>query len=431
VQYSIFDDFDTYKYIALIFFGILFLKVAFLFTMITLLKLFNNLKKVKEIPLSRHLVVLQFMGAFILVNLAILFHNQLKFMLSKDLGYNKDNVLFVEKFTMGSGPNSLTLDHLEAFKGELAKHSLIQNISLSSLTPGYYHHSNQRAWLNASDKVFSNTIWIDKDYVNGYGLKLIAGRNISGANANEVLINETLMRSLGVTDASEIVGKPLYIDESMAHHMVPGAKEIVGVLKDYNQEPLSKAVAPTKYHYVDANRGYYSIKYSGNDHTDMLNYTKKTFNKFFPEDEFNYSFLDQFINAQYNSDIQFKELINITTLLSIVIASLGIFGLITYSLEVHRKASAIRMILGSSIFGLFSFFIRSYLIYFVIVIVLAMPLTILLASNVISNYAYHIEVNYFLFLIPALPIFGVILFIIGVQVMRAGSESPIKALRTE
>jgi len=399
--------------------------------MITLLKLFNNLKKVKEIPLSKHLVILQFMGAFILVNLAILFNNQLKFMLSKDLGYNKENVLVIEKFTTGSGPNSLTLDHLEAFKGELAKHSAIQNVSLSSLTPGYFHHSNQRTWLNASDKVFSNTIWIDKDYVRAYDLKIIAGRNISNTNANEVLINETLMNALGVTVASEMIGKPLYIDESMAHHMPPGAKEVVGVLKDYNQEPLSKAVAPTKYHYVDANKGYYTIRYAGSNHTDMLKHTKRVFEKFFPGDEFNYSFLDQFINKQYNSDIQFKELINITTFLSVVIASLGIFGLITYSLEVHRKASAIRMILGSSIYGLFSFFMRSYVAYFAIVIILAMPLTVLLANNVISNYAYHVEINYFLFLIPALPIFGVILFIIGIQVLRAGSQNPIKALKTE
>ncbi len=431
LAYSIFDEPATYLFLAAIFLGILLLKVVFLFVVGTALRLFRNDTRNKEVPLSKYLVILQYMGAFILVNLTIVLQNQLKYMLAKDLGYSKEQVFVIRKYTMGSGANSLELPTLGAFKDELLKNKDVKSVCLSSAVPGLYHHSNQRTWLMGGGKVHSNTIWIDKDYVDVYGLKLLAGRPLTRGDQGNVLINKALMKAFGVDNPQAMIGKSIYIDEVMAHHMPPGAKVVVGVLDDYHQEPLNKSIEPTKFHFVDMNRGFYSVRMQSDNYQVTLDYTKQVFEKFFPGDAFNHFFLDEFIDRQYRGDIQFKELINIASLLSLLIASLGIMGLITYSVQVHRKGIAIRRILGSSTMNIFVVFLRKYLIYFALAICLSFPIVIFLSNRILNSYAYRIQFHKMLLLVPALPILAVILAIIGMQVLRATVENPVRSLRAD
>ena len=430
-EYSIFIHWQTYVYIFVFFIGLLVVKVFFLFLISVILKLFDTQKRSKEVALSKYLVVLQYMGAFILASLTIIISQQLKYMMSKDLGYKSESILVIRKYTMGSGLSSLDLSYLETFKTELLRLKNINKVCLSSVVPGYYHHSNQRTWMNANDQVQSNTIWIDKDYADVYGLKFLAGKALSDPERNEVVINKTLMNELGVKDAADMVGKQIYIDDVAAHHIAPGAKTVVGVLDNYYQEPLNRSIAPVKYHYEDANRGYYSIKYHGSDPDQVVKNVKEVFTKFYPGDEFQYFFLDDFMNQQYKSDIQFKQLTNLSAYLSLLIASMGILGLITYSVQVHRKSIAIRKVLGGDIFHIFSVFARKYLIYFGWAIVLAVPLIIIFSNIILNNYAYHTRIQYTLLLIPVFLILAAIVIIICFQVVRATRENPIKSLKAD
>jgi putative ABC transport system permease protein len=432
MEFSIFSSLYTYTYLAGVFLAVFLLKVILLYVIGSVMKLFYvRNRRSREVPLSKQLVILQFMGAFILVNITIILQGQLRFMLSKDLGYSRDNILTLEKYTSASGPKSASLDYLETFKNELKKFNAIQSVTLSSITPGYYHHSNQRAWLNPNEKISSNTIWIDRDYANVYGLKLLAGQSFTKPTNDEVMINEALMNAMGVKDPQSLIGKYLYIDDVMSHHISPGGKKIIGIFKNYYQEPLNKSIAPTKYHYADINRGYTSIRYNGNNHQAVLAYVRNTFQKFFPDDVFKPAFLNEFLDTQYKSDIQFKELINITTLLSLLIAGLGILGLVNYSIEVNRKATAVRRVLGSSIFNIIAFFLRKYLIFFAVAIVFSFPLTIFLVREMLNNYAYRIEVNYLFLFLTSLPILSIILLIVSLQVLKVGKERPIIALKAE
>lgn len=429
-EYSVFNEPKTFVYIGILFFSILLFKAVLLYSVSTFLKFFSLRQKSKEVPFSRYLVVGQYMGAFILLNLTFFIHQQLDFLLSKDLGYNQKQVLVVKKYTMGSGNNSLTLENLESFKDELRRNGAVKSVSLSSIIPGSYHHSNQRAWMSTDAKLNPNTIWIDKDYLEVYGIELLAGTNISEVNPNSILINKELMEELGFTNPEDIIGESLYIDDVMSHHMEPGAKTISGVVGDYYQEPLSKAISATKYHYEDANRGYYSIQVFTDDYPSVLAHVEGVFNKFYPEDNFEFFFLDDHIESQYHSDIQFKELINITSLLSLIIATLGIFGLISHSVEIHRKSTAIRMVLGSNVGNIFMVFLRKYLIYYGIAVVLSLPVAYLLVQKVLSNYAYRINLNLFWLIVPAFPILALILVIVGSQVIKAAFKNPIGALRS-
>jgi putative ABC transport system permease protein len=397
----------------------------------TFLKLFQANRKSREVPFARYLVVLQFMGAFILVNVALVLHRQLYYMLHKDLGYSASNILNIEKYTQASGPSSTTLEHLGAFKHELLKNSYIKSVCLSSVTPGYYHHSNQVAWLDPAHKVETNTIWVDKDYTSVYGIKVLAGRVVDDPNKDEMMINESLMHAVGINNPDSIVGRDLYIDEAMMHHFKPGATKVVGVIKDFCQEPLTNSIAPAKFHAEDQNRGHYSIKFAPGHQEEVRAYAEKVFQEFYPKDRFNYTYLSDFLARQYKSDIQFEELMNITTGLSLIIACLGILGLISYSVEVQRKATAVRKILGSSTRNLMFLFLKKYLIYYSIAVLISFPLSILLVKSVLDNYAYQTGISYLVMLFPALAILVLISIIIGTQVLNASRENPVVALKAE
>jgi putative ABC transport system permease protein len=397
--------------------------------MVILMRIFA--KKRNEIPFGRPLVVLQYIVTFILINVTIYLRQQVDFMLNKDLGYTKDHVLFIKRYEMGSGLNSLSISHLNAFENEVMKHKDIVNVGLSSITPGCYHHSNQNIWVNAGEKINSNTIYIDRNYVGVYGLKLLAGRNLTEQDGDKVLINKALMHALGYKDPQQVVNQAIYIDDAISHHVAPGKKIVAGVLDDYFQEPLNKVVAPAKYHYSEISKGRFSVRFRGENHEEVVAYVRKVFNKFYPGDAFNYAFLDGFLMSQYEADIQFKELITLTSFLSLLLASLAILGLILYSVEVSKKSIAIRKVLGSSNLSIYMLFLKNYLINFALAIAVAIPLTYFLVKEMLSDYAYRIEINGFYTLVPALLILGLIFLIIGIQVSIRTKQDPIRALRQQ
>ncbi|HYC29424.1 MAG TPA: ABC transporter permease, partial [Chitinophagaceae bacterium] len=372
---------------------------------------------------------------FILIGGTLLLGRQINFFLDKDLGFDKDNMLIIRKYTMASGLESIDLSYLEAFKTELRKSHDIENVSLSTLTPGFFYNTSQRVWVNEYRTFQANSIYVDKDYKDVYKLKLLAGRFFTDNYKNEtnnVVVNRKMMSMLGFDNPSAAVGQTMFVDEESANHIIPGPKKIIGVIEDFYQEPLTNGIAPIKFHLFDTNRGFYAIRLrKGADPQKAVSYVKGVFTKFYPKDNLDYYFLDDFLKEQYKSDSQIKKIMQIYTYTSILIAYLGLLAFSVYLIKVRKKSIAMRKVLGASTTNVTMLLLREYVRVLIISFIIAIPLAWFIVTKLFQNYTYRIGIGWSAFLITSLVLTIVVIGTIATQALKATVENPVKALRPE
>ncbi|TRX53355.1 FtsX-like permease family protein [Fulvivirga sp. M361] len=407
-----------------------------IFSMKLIMKKNENLSSNKRNALLRKILMnTQIAVSFILISSTLLLDRQIDFFLKTDLGFEKDNVMVIRKYTMASGYETVEINYLDAFKDEIRKSPDIENICLSTITPGFFYNNSQAVWRNSDDKFYANNIFTDQDYVDVYGLKLLAGRFFSDNRENEkenVVINRKLMELLGYEEPQDAIGNSLYVDDVNAHYVTPGGHQIIGVLEDYNQEPLSNGVAPIKYHLFPMNRGFYSIKIKkGADIERSIASVREVFQKYYPKDELDYNFLDDFITSQYKIEQQIKKIMQIYTYTSILIAYLGLLAFSVFLIHQKKKSIAIRKVLGSTISNVTALLVREYAYLLMVSFAMAIPLAYWVMSEILQNYSNKIPIGWSDFVITSALIVIVVISTITYQALKATLENPIKALKYE
>ncbi|MBC7828347.1 MAG: ABC transporter permease [Chitinophagaceae bacterium] len=434
ISFSLLSDGKFWLALSVIFIGGTFLSglypafVLSSFKPIEVLK--GKLVKTKHGSLLRQsLVIIQFAASVALMVGTYSVYSQLQYMQKQDLGVQIDQTLVLR------GPNvtdSTYEDKLNAFKTALLRVPSIRKVSASTEVPGHKVGWNAGGIrLVGSDPGKSNQyriIGIDYDFIESYGLKILKGRNFSeqyGTDPNAVIFNEAAVKLMGFTRLEDALNKRI--------EFWGDTYTIIGVVTNHHQESLRAAYDAHIFRLIPDSDNYYSIKLQQADisWTGIIKIAEINWTKFFPGNPFEYFFLDEHFQEQYKADRQFGKTFGLFAVLAIVVACLGLFGLASFVTTQRTKEIGIRKISGASIPNILLLLTKDFLNPILISFVIATPITYYLLRQWLENYAFKININPWMFIIPALIILSIALITVSMKAIKAATANPVKSLRTE
>ncbi|MEJ7646790.1 MAG: ABC transporter permease [Chryseolinea sp.] len=383
---------------------------------------------VKGIYLRQGLVTIQFVSCIVLIIGTFVVYSQIRFMRNTPSGVDMEQILVI---TGPSATDSTYFSKLKTFCQSLLLYSDVKDVSVSSDVPGHHvRNSNGNARLVGQDVKSGNmyqAIMTDENFIRTYGLSLIDGRNFSG-NLNDqwntAIVNETAMKLLGITDPVKIIGQSM--------HLWSDTPQIIGVIKDYHQESLKQPVKPLVLVYDTEVTDFYSIKIkTTSSFKKIINVAEGKFRETFPGNPFEYFFLDEHYDAQYHSDQRFGKAIGLLTLLGVLIACLGLFGLSSYLVSQRTKEIGIRKVLGATVRQIIVLVSREFILTIIIANIIAWPIAYFFLEDWLNGFAYRIDIGLLMFLIPGACILLIAFLTVATQSVKAANTDPVKNLRTE
>lgn len=372
--------------------------------------------------LRQSLVVLQFSISVLLIIGTIVIMNQMHYIKSKSLGYDK-----VQTITVSIDNNDI-YDHRRQFKDELQNSGVVSSVSLMSGQPGGFFDTHTFTAEGQHDVFRSRTEFADFEYVKTLGLKIIAGRDFSAQfatdTANAVLLNRTAAKELGYTP-QQALGKWI---RNNGRDDKP--RTIVGVVEDFNFLSLKEnmdalVIAPND------DRRVVVIKLKPGNIPAALASIKEIYAKVAPVYPFEYSFLDQQFNTTYKNDIRQQAMLSIFSGLAIFIACLGLFGLASFTAAKRTKEIGVRKVLGSSVPNILLLLSKDMLKPVLLATVIAMPVGYYCMNKWLQNFAYRTTLHWWIFVLAAVLTFLIALFTISFKSLKAALANPVKSLRNE
>ncbi len=381
-----------------------------------------NTSKVGSISLRRALVVLQFAFSQILIIATIIAINQMNYIKSTDLGFNKEAVLILHGNT-----DSITRARQQSFKEVLLARSDVKEVTFSFDAP-----SSDNSWQSnfafdiMEDRQFDiNLKYGDADYFKTYGLQLAAGRFYEASDTTRVyVVNETLLKRTGFKKAEEAIGKMLRLGGSPP-------RPVVGVVKDFKMQSLREEIPPLV---ILQNKRWYAtagIKLSSSNLLRSKEEIGKLWDKFYPEYVYNSNFFEDSINDFYLQDQRLTLLYKVYAILAIFISCLGLYGLISFMVVQKTKEVGIRKALGASIPSILYLFSKEFTILILIAFLLAAPAAWYLMSLWLQDFHFRIPISIAVFAVALVVSILIAWVTVGYKSIKAALVNPVKSLRTE
>jgi putative ABC transport system permease protein len=378
------------------------------------------------------LMVTQFVISAGLLVAVLLISEQVTFLRNKNLGFDKDNVVNVP-VPFGKHQKLGTL---------LGGISQVKDFSFATATPtAEGHWSSIMTKTNGDDPHRHDVTMLlaDDHFAPMYGLELLSGRFNQPSDTNYIsrtvpekdqvmkcVVNETLVRTLGFTSNDDAIGKRFWVG------MNNGKTEIVGVVKDFNTTSLHQAISPTMIFSMPGAYGQVGIKiHAGTDLSPALAAIEKQWKKAFPEGVFEYSFLDQQINAYYNVETRLHTLFQIFAGLAMLISCLGLWGLASFAAQQRTKEIGIRKVLGASARMIVVLLSKDFVIMVVVALGIACPISYILMNSWLMKFAFHVDIGMKVFVLAGLSSLLVALITVSFQAIRAAIGNPVESLRSE
>ena len=378
--------------------------------------------------LRKGLVVFQFTASLFLLIGTLAVYQQIQYMRKQSLGITIDQTLVVRPPMVVT--DSTYTQNMSAFKETLNQQTGIKGVTISTSIPGQAVDWNAGGIkLVGTDEATQKqyrVIGVDHDYMNQYGIKLVAGRYFSkdfGTDDSAVIFNKKGFEQLGLNKPEDAVGKRIDFWGSRY--------TIVGVAENFHQQSLRESFEPLIFRLIPGIRGYLSIKVPAANASETITLVKSNWNKFFPGNTFEYFFLDDHFDQQYKADQRFGQVFGLFTLLAILVACLGLFGLASFTTIQRTKEIGIRKVLGASVLRILKLLYQEFALLLVIAFVIAVPLAWLTIVNWLQGYAFRIDIHWSYFLIPFIAILVVALLTVSFQSIKAAIANPVKSLRTE
>ncbi len=373
------------------------------------------------------LVVFQFAISVFLIVSTLVVYQQLKYIQNKDLGFSKDQVLIVnDVYNAGSKMNS--------FKEQVKQLAYVKNTSLSSYFPtpstrGDNAFSPQEDGGN-SEKTVSMQFWgVDADYVSTIGLELIAGRDFENGRSSDstaILVNERALSIMGLSP-NEALGKkyaPIVGEENPVYYT------IIGVLKDFHFNSLREGIEALSLH-MGARASAMAVKLEAGDFAQSIAGVEKVWNTVAPGQPFDYYFMEDSFSDTFRNEQRLSNIFIVFTMLSILIACLGLFGLAAFNAEKRTKEIGVRKVLGASVGQITFALITDFLKLVGIAIVVSLPIGWYAMHKWLEDFSYRIEIGWWVFVLAALLAVGISILTVSYQSIRAAIVNPVKSLRTE
>ena len=374
--------------------------------------------------LRKVLVVTQFAVSIAMLICTWVVYDQLQYLRDKDLGFEQDQVLTV---TM---PDSTIRANYSVLYNRLKSNTNVLEVANSSARPGSGLGKNLMN-VDGPEGVVERGIdqyRADYDFVETMGMKIVEGRNFSRdfpTDTAAALVNEAMVARMQWDDP---VGKRFsFIGDEDG----PGPTfTVVGVVQDYHQQSLYSPIEPLAIFFGDGNY-FLNIKIAPQEVASTLSYIENTWNEVNPGKPFSYDFLDQDFQSQYEADEKRGQIFTVFSLLTVVIACLGLLGLAAYTTEQRAKEISIRKVVGASISNIISLIYRDFLILIALATLIAFPLAYLFMDGWLQTFAYQTEIKWITFVASALLTLVVTMSAISFHTLRAAMSNPVDSLKSE
>ncbi len=398
-------------------------------------KVLKNMKQVGtgNLPwLRQALVVVQFALSALLIVSTIIVFKQTRFMNDKDLGFNKEQVIYFQ--IRGNVERNL-----ETFKSELKR-----SPNILAVTSGYGLPGDQFAGdgiivpSKGRDVEHSAKVFIgDYDYVKTLGLRIIAGRDFSRDMPTDekeaFIINETAVKELGFDKPEKAIGQPLHWEEwAPADSLQPVKKgNVIGVVQDFHYKSLHEKVTTSVIQIYPQVTFKVAAKLNTADIKNTIAYISATWNKFSPGYPLDYRFMDETYGTMYENEEKLSSLLWIFTIMAIVVGCMGLFALAAFSAEQRTKEIGIRKVLGASVLNIMLLLSKSFLVLVLIASLIAFPIAGWAMNNWLQDFPYRVSISWWVFGLAVIAAVAIAFITVSFQSIRAATTNPVKSLRTE
>ena len=398
-----------------------------------------KLQNKSGLSLRKGLVIFQFTVSIVMIIGTIVLFMQVHYLNNTNLGFNKDLLVVIDVNTGKARTN------FEAVKDEMAKIPTVKNVSVTSRVPGEWKSFRTIKIKNmgsTDEPKVAYMIGADKDFLKTYEIQLLKGRNFdTRADSSAIIINETAAKMFGVTEpAGQIVEIPAMSRNGdgtftpLNPENTPFKPGVIGFVKDFHFQSLRDKIEPlvlcynqNPIHVID----YYSARIAATNIKGTLEKLKEVMVKNDKDDPFEYHFLNDQLALFYIEDERRQTILIWAALATIFIACLGLFGLATYSAEQRVNEIGVRKVLGATVFNLASLLSKDFLKLVFIANGIAFPVAWWAASKWLQEYAYHIDVHWWVFVMAGISACVIALLTVSYQAIKAAIANPVKSLRTE
>ncbi|WP_236978352.1 ABC transporter permease [Membranihabitans maritimus] len=378
--------------------------------------LYNKLKQIGQNVVGRGLIVFQFsLGIFLLI-VAIVFHSQMDYVRTKDLGYNPAQIIT----TRISGNRDYAAIG-NVLKDELSREPAIMSIS-------YIRNQSSGGVMVNNKRIESSFKSVDDNYLPDVEIPLLVGRNFSPDFAtdltNSVIVNETFVNASNLSDP---VGKSI---ELIEYEGKP-TKTIIGVVKDFHFGSLRESIKPMVISMAQVPYGDILIKFQKSKQREAINELEMVYKAIMPNAVFKYDFLDELNAKQYRQELRWQKLVDIATLLAIIICCIGLLGMVHLSINQRIKEIGIRKLLGASVTSIVALLSKDFIRLVLIAIVIATPIAWYAMNRWLQGFAYRIDLQWWIFAAAGVVAVVIAMITVSGQSLRAAMADPVNSLRNE
>ena len=384
------------------------------------------------ILLRKGLVVVQFVASVLLIVGTMTIYQQLRHMLNSDIGMNINEVMVVERPGIAPRDRKAFDSSVDVFRSEVEKHPDIQSVSASVTIPGkqreYKAPAKKYGASDADIKVLRFNS-MDYNFLEVFEMEMLAGRAFSKEHVSDqdtsVIISESASKLLGFEKPEDAIGQTLALVDFGWNPI------IVGVVNDYHQVSLKKAVDPMIF-YCSPYRGeFYSMRIETQNLPEVVNHIEQSWNKAFPGNPYEYFFLDDYFNQQYQNEQRFGNLSLVFALLAVLLGCMGLFGLSGYTTLQRTKEIGIRKVLGASTQGIVYLLSKDLIALVLLSIGIAIPLAWWVTGEWLQNFAHRIDVSWQIFALAGLVTVVVAFLTVSAQSVKAAMVNPAESMRSE
>jgi putative ABC transport system permease protein len=379
------------------------------------------------------LLTFQFVVAIFLISGVTIVLQQVEHMKSKDLNFEKDNVVVMRASPRDYADVEAANQMVNVFCNQVEEFASVVSVARADGVPGNYSGTFSlfvAEGNEAADPFDWRVVRVDAHYFDVFKIPFLEGRNFIENSETDrqtgVIVNEAAMRAMGLKSA---VGKKLLFPD------YEGFLEIVGVTQDFNYGSVAQAIEPVVHVYrgeeAYTNYPFICVQLQPGSGDQVIDEIGATWQKLNPDRVFAYFFPSDRFNDLYNTEENIASIITFASTLAVVIACLGLFALASFNMVQRQKEVAVRKVMGASVSSLALLFIRKYLILIIVASVISIPLTLYFAETWLSDFAYRIQVNPLIILASGLVCAGIALVTIGIKSLRTATANPVNSLKYE
>ncbi|MFD1145193.1 ABC transporter permease [Larkinella insperata] len=376
----------------------------------------------------------QFVASIALIIGALVAFRQLHYMQNQPLGFEKDFIITAntrnEKITnVFADRSDSTYFRLRTFREMLLKNPRVRQVTLSTqpMGSGSVRRNVVAEGHTADENIFMGTMGVDHNFAATYGLKFVAGRDFSESfptdRTTAFVINETGVKQLGWKSAAVAVGKSINMEGKQG--------KIIGVLKDFHNQSLQRPIEGMIMTIDQPLLRLFSIKIQSQNRAETLKFIQQEWDRYFPEKGFAYTFLDESLSRLYESEQRLSKLIGYFAGLAVLISCLGLYGLVSLVTQQKTKEIGIRKVLGATVSSIVGLLSRDFVILVVISLVIASPVAWWAMNKWLSEFAYKIDMEWWMFALAGILAVAVTLLTVSFQSIKAALMNPVKSLRSE